>query len=106
MTGLQQLSPREAYAAYIMGSVLVDVREPDDAADTQVDVKKVVTLPFSELDRRLNELPANRRVVLVSRRGLTSARAARLLLEQGYEDVATLEGGLEAWVEEGLPVRK
>ena len=105
MPALNLLSPREAYAAYMLGSVLVDVREHDDVNDKSVDVKRLVNLPFSELDKRLSELPANRGVVLLSRRGQTSAKAASLLLERGFQNVATLQGGLSAWEQEGLPVR-
>jgi rhodanese-related sulfurtransferase len=101
---VQEFSPREAYAAYVRGSVLVDVREPQEAG-TSIDVKQVINLPFSELDKRFNELPANRTVVLVSRVGNTSKEAARFLARHGYEQVATVEGGVTAWESEGLPVR-
>jgi len=106
MKTLEHLSPREAYAAYMMGSVLVDVRESTDVAAKAADLKQLIVLPFSELDQRLNELPTNRQVVFVSRIGIKSKQAAEILLARGFERVATVQGGLTAWEAEGFPIRK
>jgi rhodanese-related sulfurtransferase len=94
MKTLKNFSPREAYAAYVLGSVLVDVRDDKPADAKTADVKRMVTLPFSELDQRFGELPANRPVVLLSRIGIKGKQAAKFLLEKGYQDVATVDGGL------------
>lgn len=102
---LKKFSPREAYAAYMLGSVMVDVREPDAVAKKTVDINRLVTLPMSEFDRRFNELPQNRPLLLVSHVGAASNTAARILLENGYADVAIIDGGMAAWEDEGLPVR-
>jgi rhodanese-related sulfurtransferase len=106
MQSLESLTPREAYAAYILGSsVLVDVREPSEFKNKAVGVNKQVNLPFSELDKRYEELPENKQVVLVSNAGYKSKQAARFLMAHGYERVATMDGGISAWEEEGLPLR-
>jgi len=105
MNTLKNFSPREAYAAYILGSTFVDVRDDKPAGSKTVDVKRVLSVPFSELSNRLGELPADRPVVLLSRIGIKGKQAAKLLIEKGYQDVALLDGGLTAWEEEGLPVR-
>lgn len=106
MTTVKNFSPREAYAAYIMGSVLVDVRDDKPADAKTVDVKQIVSLPYSELSQRFGEIPANRPVVLLSRIGVKGKEAAKFLVAQGYPDVAILDGGLTAWESAGLPVRK
>ena len=106
MKTFDQLSPREAYAAYMLGSVLVDVRETADVAIKAADLKQLVVLPFSELDQRLGELPTNRQVVFVSHIGIKSKKAAELLLAKGYDNVAMVEGGLAAWEAEGFPIRQ
>lgn len=105
MTALKNFSPREAYAAYMLGSVLVDVRDKMGANAKEADVKRIVHLPFSELDKRYNELPSNKPVVIVSGRGSKGMQAARFLMDQGYQDVAILDGGMAAWEQEGFPVR-
>ena len=105
MKTFEQLSPREAYAAYMLGSVMVDVRESVDVTAKAADLKQLIALPFSQLDQRMGELPTNRQVVFVSRIGIKSKQAAEFLIENGFEQVATVQGGLTAWEAEGLPVR-
>lgn len=102
---VKNFSPREAYAAYILGSVLVDVRDNADPEARTLDVNKMFKLPYSELDQRYGELPTNRPVILLSRVGNKGKAAADFLLQHGYQDVAILDGGLDAWVQEGLPVK-
>lgn len=100
---VKNFTPREAYAAYILGSVLVDVR--DNADSRTLDVNRMFKLPFSELDQRYGELPDNKTVILMSRVGNKGMEAAHFLLQHGYQDVAILDGGLDAWAEEGLPIK-
>lgn len=105
MTALKSLTPREAYAAYMLGSVLVDVRDKMGANAKDADVKQIVKLPFNELNQRYGELPANRPVVIVSGKGNKGTEAAKFLLQNGYSDVSIVEGGMAAWEQEGFPVR-
>ena len=84
---------------------MVDVREPEAVAAKTVDINHLVTLPMSEFTDRFGELPHNRPLMLVSRVGNASNTAAKFLLENGYPDVAIVDGGLTAWEDEGLPVR-
>jgi rhodanese-related sulfurtransferase len=102
---VKNFTPREAYAAYILGSVLVDVRDNAGPDSKTLGVNRILKLPFNELDKRYGELPANRPVILMSRVGNKGKEAATFLLQHGYNDVAILDGGLDAWVEEGLPVK-
>jgi len=106
MEKLRRISPREAYAAYVRGHLLVDVREPADGAQKTIDINHLITMPISELNHRFSELPTNRPIVLVSRVGSSSNEAARFLLDQGYSDVAIVDGGLREWEKEGLPIRQ
>ncbi|MCB0575787.1 MAG: rhodanese-like domain-containing protein [Saprospiraceae bacterium] len=101
----KKLTPREAYAAYILGSLIVDVRDHSAGDSKNLDVRQVVALPLSELDQRLNELPSNRPVVLLSNIGIRGKEAARMLVERGYQDVSIVTGGIKAWEQEGLPVK-
>ena len=102
---VKNFTPREAYAAYILGGVLVDVRDNAGPDTKTLDVNRMLKMPFSELDQRYGELPSNKPVILMSRVGNKGKEAAKFLLQHGYNDVAILDGGLDAWVEEGLPVR-
>lgn len=104
MTKLERISPREAYAAYVRGHLLVDVRESDAAEQKIPGVNHLVHLPMSELGKRFTELPIDRPIVLVSRVGNSSNNAAHFLLEHGFSQVSIIEGGLAEWEKEGLPI--
>ena len=104
MLQLKHVTPREAYAAYMLGSVLVDVRETEEAR-RRPDLRQLRSIPVSELNARYNELPSDRPVVLLSKVGNKSTDAARFLLTHGFGDVSVVDGGLQAWAEEGMPVK-
>lgn len=103
-TAIQRLSPREAYAEYILGGVLVDVRNREESAAKTLGIKQLYTVPMNELGERLAEIPSNRTIILVSRYGNSGRDAACYLAEHGYEHVALIDGGFSAWESEGLPV--
>jgi rhodanese-related sulfurtransferase len=105
MKNPSRISPREAYAAYIMGTVLVDVREPKDSTVKYPGVNNLVAMPFQELSQRYNELPANRPMIVMSNVGAKGREAAAFLMEHGYNEVSVMDGGLRAWEEEGLPIK-
>lgn len=99
------ISPREAYAAYMLGSILVDVRTAKETEQKAINLKLLKQIPFEELEQRVSELPANRKVVFFSRVGVKGQEAAKILSRYGFEDVAMVDGGITAWEEDGLPVR-
>lgn len=61
-------------------------------------------IPLSELEARLGELDRGRDVVVYckNRECPASLKAARLLAERGFH-VRAYEGGIEEWVQAGLP---
>jgi molybdopterin/thiamine biosynthesis adenylyltransferase len=87
------------------GALLVDVREPHEWDEAHLAGAKLA--PLATVTDRIAELAPDRsqRVVLMCRVGNRSARAADTLRsELGYENVASLAGGIEAWRDAGLPV--
>ena len=85
------------------GSLLVDVRERDELVELRpIDA---VLLPMSELPGRLEVLPTDRPLMFICRSGARSGRVAAFLLQQGYGDVANVEGGMLAWHAAKLPTR-
>ncbi|MGH2964554.1 MAG: molybdopterin-synthase adenylyltransferase MoeB [Solirubrobacterales bacterium] len=87
------------------GALLVDVREPHEWDEVHLAGAKLA--PLATVTDRITELAPDRsqRVVLLCRVGNRSARAADTLRsELGYENVASIAGGIEAWRDAGLPV--
>lgn len=77
------------------GALLVDVRTPEEFAAGHI--AGAVNIPVQQLDRRMAELPArDRPVVVYCRSGQRSRRAAHALREAGYAEVHDL-GPMTAW---------
>lgn len=79
----------------VEGAIAVSSGTLPFAADTEV--------PEEWRDPRLQD--RSRPVITVCDLGPMSAMAARTLKDMGFQDVAYLEGGTQAWKDAGLPTR-
>ena len=77
---------------------LLDVREPDEVATASVSFAKHI--PMGQVGARLNELQMDSDIVVMCHHGGRSSRIAAYLRGQGYESVANLKGGIDAWSEQ------
>lgn len=87
-------------------AVLVDVREPAEFAEGHVlDARNI---PLKDLDSRAGELEKakSKTIVAICQSGVRSATATGKLQKAGYTEVYSLDGGLDAWRGQGLPVVK
>ena len=84
--------------------LVLDVRQPQEV---QVDgrVADSLLIPMNELPARVGELPRDREIVALCKRGQRSWNVAQWLRQQGY-DASSLSGGLDAWTARGLPVAR
>lgn len=76
-------------------AVVLDVREPEEYAHGHV--PGAINLPQAELASRLEELPRGRPLLTICRSGARSLRAAQFLKQAGFDPVASVKGGTEAW---------
>jgi rhodanese-related sulfurtransferase len=83
-------------------TVILDVREPEEYAHGHV--PGAISVPQAELAIRLDEIPRDRPIIAVCQTGVRSLRAAQFLKQQGFEEVRSLEGGTEGWMQGGQPV--
>ncbi|MCB1224541.1 MAG: molybdopterin-synthase adenylyltransferase MoeB [Verrucomicrobiales bacterium] len=74
---------------------LLDVREPDEHATARIEGSNLI--PLSQIPHRHHELPRGQRIVVHCKAGGRSAKAVQHLMEQGFEDVHNVEGGILAW---------
>jgi rhodanese-related sulfurtransferase len=80
--------------------LLLDVREPWElttAAVTPAQGFDVLGIPMNSLPQRLHELDRSRPVACLCHHGARSQRVAMYLQQQGFEQVANVAGGIEAW---------
>lgn len=81
-------------------AVMVDVREPEELAESAV--PGTIDIPLGELEARAGEIPTGKPVMVFCRSGNRSQEGAAILAAKGY-DASTVEGGIIAWQDAGLP---
>ncbi len=83
--------------------VVVDVRQPEEYRTGHITGAKLI--PLGQLSRRVKELPQSREIVCVCASGNRSNSATRMLVGAGLNAV-NMRGGMHAWRQAGLPVKK
>lgn len=97
-----EVTPQRAKELLDRGeAVVVDVREPYEREAGHIEGSRHI--PMGELAAQAASLPRDRPVVFQCRVGGRSLMAAQAFRASGFEAVS-LEGGLERWHAEGLPV--
>jgi rhodanese-related sulfurtransferase len=81
---------------------LLDVRTPQEYAQGRM--KGSVLIPINELERRVQEVPKNRPILVLCAAGSRSKLAAGFLVNKGYGDVYNLTDGLSGWYRNGFPL--
>jgi rhodanese-related sulfurtransferase len=79
---------------------VIDVRGMGEIASGTVSGAEAV--PLHTLPVRVGEFNRDEKLVFVCRSGARSAQACMFLLQQGYENVYNLRGGMIGWVQNGL----
>jgi rhodanese-related sulfurtransferase len=82
----------------------VDVRPADQFKAGAIPQAR--NIPLDTLESHLNSLPKDKPIVLVDAHGRDATKAVAQLRKQGFDRVSCLEGGLNAWTEGGLPLKK
>ena len=94
----------EAARLIASGVALVDVRDDGEFAKERID--QAIHAPLAALsDGDFSRVPSDRSAPLltVCARGKRSLYGLLLLKARGYRDVKSVAGGLNAWIEAGLP---
>lgn len=92
----------EAYQLVQDGAFLLDVRTQEEY-DAQ-HVPGVTLIPLDQLESRVNEVPTDKPVVVICRSGNRSDAGRDILLQAGYQQVTSVNGGIQAWQSAGYPV--
>jgi rhodanese-related sulfurtransferase len=108
--GVRRLSPADA-AQLVRDkkAVLVDVREPEEWAETGV-AEPASLLPLSDLSgprlqwKQFLGQVGDREIILYCKSGGRSGRAASVLAKEGFRTANA--GGFGDWTAAGLPVRR
>jgi molybdopterin/thiamine biosynthesis adenylyltransferase/rhodanese-related sulfurtransferase len=85
-------------------TILLDVREKDEVRKEYIPGAKL--LPRGFLEMRVEELVPDKEkpIVVYCTAGVRSGFAAKTLMDMGYKDVASLQGGIEKWKRSGFEI--
>ncbi len=99
---ISQISPKKLWDRIQMTTApfILDVREPREFHRGHI--SSAESIPLFKLINHDQIFPDNRHIVLVCMTGRRSRRAAKILADQGYTNLAILEGGMLGWESAGL----
>ncbi|MCE9645378.1 MAG: rhodanese-like domain-containing protein [Chloroflexi bacterium] len=98
---VREVSVDEAYQRYQSGAFVLDVSWP--AEWDEYHAPNTTLIPLDQLSNRINELPADREILVVSRSPSSSQQARDLLLAAGRRAVS-MAGSMSEWYAKGYPI--
>ncbi len=78
--------------------LLLDVREPFEHDIARIEGSKLI--PLGEVEKRMDELPKDKKIAVHCKSGGRSAKAVGALRQAGFNDVWNVARGITAWSED------
>ena len=96
---IEDLTPKE-FKDYLVDDkvILVDVRDQWEFDICQI--KGAILMPLGEITNSYVNLNKDSKIALYCHSGIRSMHVANFLLSQGFESLANLQGGIDAWAQE------
>ena len=97
MGPVHQSSAQEVSSRLARGDdiVLIDVREPWELR--RAALPDAISIPLGEIPEVAPTLDRAREYVILCHHGMRSEVAAEWMMNHGFAQVSTLEGGIDAW---------
>ncbi|MED4346387.1 MULTISPECIES: rhodanese-like domain-containing protein [Heyndrickxia] len=73
----------------------IDVRTPGEYKSRHI--REFKNIPLHQLPQKVNQLSKDKEVVVICQSGMRSARACKILKQNGFEKVTNVKGGMNAW---------
>ncbi|MCI1273302.1 MAG: FAD-dependent oxidoreductase [Clostridiaceae bacterium] len=88
---------KPAFYEDLKDSYLIDIR-PEISFKTRT-IEGAVNIPITELRKRLNEIPTDKKVIMFCNTGHTSYITSRIVIQNGFDNVYSFCGGIELYKE-------
>ena len=99
------ISSAEAKKLLAKGNIfLLDVRTPQEFS--QARLSGAVLIPTGEFERRINEVPKNKPILVYCAVGSRSKSVADLLTQRGYKEIYHMTDGIVGWYRNGFPIQR
>ena len=86
--------------------VVLDVRMPPEFAKGHIAGAKNLDIYNKDFKANLEKLDKNQPYLVHCAVGMRSAKACKLMDQEGFKTLYDLKGGMDAWKKAGLPVEK
>ncbi len=104
----ERISPKDAYEWIKKDKdvVVLDVRTYEEYKNDG-HIKGAILIPLNQLKDKIDELKQykDKKIIVYCRSGNRSVMASRILSNLGFK-VFNMDGGINAWKEEGLPIER
>lgn len=88
------------------GAILIDVRTPEEVKAEHIKGARNIDVDSRDFKKQVKALDKSGTYYLYCGSGVRSARAARIMLDLGFDSVYSVEGGMKAWKAAGYPVEE
>lgn len=82
----------------------IDVRPADQFKAGSIPQSR--NIPMADLESHVGTLPKDKPLILVDGQGRDAQRALAALRKHGFDRVSSLDGGVNGWVQAGMPLKK
>ena len=85
--------------------ILVDVRNTNEFKKARID--NSLNVPLDQLAENIDKFKKNpnKTIVVYCQKCFRSAQAVKILYKLGIDNVVSIEGGLDAWQKDNLPIQ-
>ncbi len=92
---VEQLRPKDVLDLDPDSYIIIDIREKWELEI--VEFPGSIHIPLGQIYSRLEEFSKEKKNILLCHHGHRSQRAARILIDEGFENVANFVGGIHQW---------
>ena len=86
-------------------TVVIDVREPNEFVKSHIE--NAINVPLGKLEEKLSSLEKYklRPIIVTCQTGARSVPACKTLIKAGFEHVFSMQGGMQSWEDNKLPIK-
>ena len=86
--------------------VILDVRTPEEFAEGHLEGAMMIDFYDGDFAERIGELDPSVPYLIYCRSGNRSGQTVDIMADLGFEDVAEIDGGIQAWLAADLPTER
>jgi rhodanese-related sulfurtransferase len=105
INGVINLSPREVVEECKNGAIILDMRRDYEIKYKQFDVENTLFARYDFIKENFDELPKDKPLIIADQAGVHSKEIVIFLMENGFNNIANLTGGIFEWDKDGMPLK-